>query len=239
MNMKKLVLLKSEMLKNQRFLAHRKGVSRIPLGFSNFPLGKKTIVYFSMFLLSVSLVFGASLSRDMPGRVSPGEEVEVTFSISGMDVGEEAGISEVIAEGITVKEQKVTGAEGTAKYELVGRNHKWGFKASSSSCSVTYKFDAPSEVGSYDFDAVYALPPANIDNIKSTLTVRVITCGDGFCEGDENSDNCESDCPKPAPPAEEEAKKVNVGLIIIVAIVVIGLIIYFVVSKKKKPELPV
>ena len=194
----------------------------------------KTIVYFSVFLLSISLVLGASLSRNMPGRVSPGEEVEVTFSISSMDVGKEAGVSEIVPEGITVKEQKVTGAEGTAKYELVGRNNKWSFKAASSSCSVTYKFDAPS-VGSYEFDAVYALPPANIDNIKSTLIVREITCGDGYCEGSENSDNCEQDCPKPAPPAEEEVpKETNVGLIIVVAIVIIGLIVYFVVTKKKR-----
>ncbi len=201
---------------------------------------KKAIIYFSIFLLSVSLVLGASLSRDMPKRVSPGEEVEVTFSISGMEVGKEAGVSEVIAEGITVKEQSVTGAEGTPTYEVVGRNNKWSFKASSSSSTVTYKFDAPA-VGTYDFDAVYALPPANINNIKSTLTVRVITCGDGVCEGDENSDNCEGDCPKPAPAVEEaeEPKKVNTGLIIVVAIVVIGLIIYFAVAKKKKPETPV
>ena len=194
---------------------------------------KKSIIYFSIFLLSMSLVLGASLSRSMPGRVSPGEEVKVTFSISGMEVGKEAGISEVMPAGITVKEQSVTGAEGTPKYEVVGRNNKWSFKASSSSCSVTYKFDAPA-VGTYDFDAVYALPPANIDNIKSSLTVREITCGDGVCEGGENSDNCEADCPKPAPPPVEEPKKTNVGLIIVVAIVVIGLIIYFVVIKKKK-----
>lgn len=183
----------------------------------------------------MSLVLGASLSRSMPGRVSPGEEVKVTFTISSMEVGKEAGISEVMPEEITIKEQSVTGAEGTPKYVVVGRNNKWSFKASSSSCSVTYKFDAPA-VGTYDFDAVYALPPANINNIKSTLTVRVITCGDGVCEGDENSDNCEADCPKPAPPVEEEPEKVNTGLIIVVAIVVVGLIIYFVLTKKKKKE---
>ena len=197
---------------------------------------KKTIVYFSMFLLTVSLALAASLSRDMPTRVSPGEEVKVTFSISGMDVGKEAGISEVVPVGITVKEQTVTGAEGTPTYEVVDTNHKWSFKASSSSCTVTYKFDAPA-VGTYNFDAVYALPPANINNIKSTLTVRTITCGDGFCEGDENSDNCVADCPKAQPTTEEVKGKPNiVGWVIAGVVVVIGLIVYFVVTKKKKVE---
>lgn len=199
---------------------------------------KKTIVYISIFLLSMSLVFGASLSRDMTSRVSPGDEVTVTFSISGMEVGKEAGISEVLPVEIKVKEQKVTGAEGTPTYQVAsGNNNKWSFKASSGSPTITYKFDAP-KVGTYEFDAVYALPPANIDNIKSTLTVRVITCGDGVCEGGENSDTCESDCPKPAPPpepvVEEEKGGVSTGLIIVAVIVIIGLIIYFFATKKKK-----
>lgn len=204
--------------------------------FSEFILGKKMMIYLAVFILSLSVAMAASLSRDMPSRVSPGEEVAVTFKISGMEVGKEAGISEVVPEGIDVKEQSVTGAEGTPIYKVVdGNNNKWSFEASSSSCTVTYKFDAPSGLGKYSFDAVYALPPANIDNIKSTLTVRTITCGDGFCEGSENSDNCEADCPKPVPPAvePEEKGKLNVGLIIIAAIVIIGLIIYFAVTKKK------
>ncbi len=198
---------------------------------------KKAIVYFSMFLLTVSLALAASLSRDMPTRVSPGEEVKVTFSISGMEVGKVAGISEVVPVGITVKEQTVTGAEGTTTYEVVDKNHKWSFKAASSSCTVAYKFDAPA-VGTYNFDAVYALPPANINNIKSTLTVRTINCGDGFCEGDENSDNCVADCPKAQPTTAGEVKeKPNVvGWIIAGVIVVIGLIVYFVVTKKKKKQ---
>jgi len=179
------------------------------------------------------MVIAASLTRDMPNRVSPGEEVTVTFSISGMEVGKEAGVSEIVPGEITVKEQEVEGAEGTPNYQVVDKNHKWAFKAASSSCSVEYKFNAPSEVGQYNFDAVYALPPANIDNIKSTLTVRVITCGDGYCEGDENSDNCEADCPKPAEKVEE--KPSVVGWVIVAVIVVVGLIIYFAVVKKKKP----
>lgn len=201
---------------------------------------KKAIIYFSIFMLSISMVLAASLSRDMPSRVSPGDEVEVKFTISGMEIGKEAGVSEIVPEGITVKTQTVTGAEGTPQYTVKDKtNHKWGFTASSSSCTISYKFYAPDEVRAYSFDAVYALPPANIDNIKSTLTVRVITCGDGVCEGDENSDNCESDCPKPAPPAVEvpeevEEKKAPIGLIIAAAIVVIGLIIYFWITRKKK-----
>jgi len=199
---------------------------------------KKTILYLVVFILSLSLVTAASLSRSMPSRVSPGEEVEVTFSISNMEVGKEAGVSEVVPAGIRVKEQSVSGAEGAPQYRIADKtNHKWSFTASSGSPTVTYRFDAPSTEGAYSFDAVYALPPANIDNIKSTLTVRVITCGDGYCEGGENSDTCESDCPKPAPAAEpvvEEKGKVNVGLIIIAVIVVLGLIIYFAVGKKKK-----
>jgi hypothetical protein len=199
----------------------------------------KPIVYFVVFILSLSAVMAASLTRSMPSRVSPGEEVTVTFSISGMEVGKEAGISEVVPDAITVKEQMVSGAEGTPAYEIKNKtNNKWAFTASSSSPSVTYKFDAPSELGSYNFDALYVLPPAVIDNIKSTLTVREITCGDGFCEGSENSDTCESDCPKPVPSTPPEEKgKVNVGLIIILVIVILGLIGYFVYKKiyaKKK-----
>ena len=70
MNVEKPRLLKSKMLKNQRFLAPRKVVSRIPLGFSNFPLGNRKalspliatvlLVVFALVIGTITMNWGRS-----------------------------------------------------------------------------------------------------------------------------------------------------------------------------------
>ena len=147
----------------------------------------KAIIYLITFMISFNIVMAASISREMPGRVSPNEEGTVIFKIKDMEIGKEAGISEVVPVGIVVTSYSITGAADSPKYEIKGSNHKWSFEAASKTPTVTYKFTAK-EIGTYEFDAVYALPPSNIGNIDSRLTVRVVKCGDNVCEGNENKD---------------------------------------------------
>ena len=137
------------------------------------------------------------------------------------------------------------------KNKKTGNEHQWSFTASRANPSITYTTVVPSgALGNYNFDAVYVLPPANIDNLRKTLNVRVITCGDGVCEGNENSDNCVQDCPLPPPPAEpqppavvEEEQTTEKGgvaggmiVLIVIIIVAVGAFIYM---RKKKPSAPV
>ena len=208
---------------------------------------KKLVIYPVMFLMLTGIVMAASMSRSMPDRIQPGETLTVTFSVSGMETGKEVALSEILPTGWTISTWDVSGSE-EAKADVTykkktGTEYQWSFTAANANPSITYTATVPSAVGTYDFDAVYMLPPANMDNLKKTLTVRVITCGDGVCEGGENSDNCEADCPKPAPPAEGPAVEegaeeeggggVPIALIVIVVVAAIAIFLYM---KKKKPQ---
>jgi len=211
--------------------------------FSNFPLGKKTIVYLVMGLLLLSVVLAASVSRDLPRRADPNSDVKIKLQISGADSSGVITVEEDLPAGVSVKDWSVTGAT-EAKADITTREkdgrYGWSFTPSAGSVTVEYTI----AVGSSDLTLgtlVYFDPSGQGKVDSQTLNVGPITCGDGICEGDENSDNCEADCPKPAvaPPTPEPEVEVAegkpaTGIIIVVAIVLIGIIIFFATRKKKK-----
>ena len=205
----------------------------------------KTIVYIMMGLLVLSLGFAASVSRDLPARADPNSELTVKLQISGADSTGVIALEEELPADATVKDWSVTGAtEAKADIETREKNgrYAWTFTPSGSSATVEYKID----VGASDvtFGALIYFDKAGQGKVDGqTLRVAPITCGDGICEGDENSDNCEADCPKAAPSAEAPAepepvveKKSNTGIIIAAAVVIVGIIVFALTKKKKKPE---
>lgn len=202
---------------------------------------KKITAYLAVFLLSISLVFAASVSRDLPGRADPSTELTVKLQISGADSSGLLTLEEELPEGITIKDWSVTGAaesKGDISTRVQDNRYGWSFTPSGSSATVEYKID----LGSSDisFGALVFFDKAGQGKVDSqTLKVAPITCGDGICEGTENSDNCEADCPKPAEPSEPKpieapSKTSMTGWIIFLVIIVIGVIAYFIVVKKKK-----
>ena len=203
----------------------------------------KTIVYFMMGLLVLSVVFGASVNRDLPQRADPNSELAVRLQISGADSSGVLAIEEDLPEGLSVKSWEVTGAT-EAKSDITTRDKDgrfaWSFTPSGTSATVEYKID----VGASDvtFGTLVFFDAAGQGKVDAaTLKVAPITCGDGLCEGNENSDNCEADCPKatppPAePPAEvpEEKAGIPIGVIVGIIIAIVLIIIIAVAMKKKK-----
>jgi hypothetical protein len=218
----------------------------------------KLIAYAVVFLLIASLAMAADMSRSMPDKVSPGDTITVTFPVSGMEVGKQVALSEVVPAGWKISDWTVSGSKeakaAVTFAEKTGGEYQWSFTASSESPSVSYTLKVPSTaLGSYNFDAVYILPPANMNNLKKALTVRVITCGDGTCEGTENSDNCVADCPKAAPPVttptetpstptEETGKGISgktlvIGLVIVIVIVALFFLVKHMNKRGKRKQL--
>ena len=216
---------------------------------------KKLILLPVLFLLTLSMVLAASVSRNMPDRVDPGAEVEVTLTLNEAPVGEAVIIADSIPNTITVKSWEVLGSEeakADVSYQQKAsqkegfQRHSWEFTTASGAPSVIYKFDAPVVVGSYVFETRW-ITSEGFSKDSTTLIVRTISCGDGVCEGNENSDTCEADCPKPVPPAptptpapteepkvEEPAGKVPVAWIIAAVVVILGIILIVVYQKKKQ-----
>ena len=209
---------------------------------------KKVLVFLIACILMSTIVFAASVSRDIPSRISPGEEVKVELRISSIslsDVVKTFAVEESLPTGFELSDWSITGVEESksdVKTDFSGNNHKFEFTPTGV-VTISYSTTAPSGEGSYDFKATWfdlsGMSGAN--DGKSKVTVRTITCGDSICEGSENEGNCEADCKKAAAPEpevveEEEPKQPGldvVGLIVILAIVIIGLVIYFSVTKKK------
>lgn len=207
---------------------------------------RKIIVYLTIFLLSISMVFAASVSRDLPSRADPNSELTVKLMVSGADTSGLFTLEEALPAGVTVKDWTVTGAT-EAKSAITTRvkdgYYGWSFTPSGSSVTVEYTID----LGSTDvsFGTLVFFDKAGQGNVNGqTLKVAPMTCGDGICEGTENSDNCEADCPKAPPPAtptettpvaEGEAPTNGwIWYIVIAAIVIIAIVIFSKKGKKKE-----
>ena len=208
---------------------------------------KKMTAYLAIFLLTMSMAFAASVSRSLPGRADPNSELTVKLQISGADSSGLLTLEEVLPEGMTVKDWTISGAKeekSAISTRIVDNRYGWSFTPSGSSATIEYTIDLGSSDAS--FGSLVFFDKAGQGNIAAqTLRVAAVTCGDGTCEGGENSDNCEADCPKAAPPAEptptEEPKPIEApsktswpGWATFLVIVVVGLVVYFVFVKKKK-----
>lgn len=175
------------------------------------------------FLLTMSFAYAATLSKSAPKNIEPGNTLTVTFRIGGMEEGEVFSIEEMIVNELPIKDYEIEGAEKTeaeAEYEKKSSSdgkktrHSWVYQATTPNPKLTYTVDVPSTLeGNYVLDTIYILPPAKMDNIKSNLRIGEIVCGDGYCEGNEDSSNCLEDCPKAEKEAEsEEQPEVSGGL---------------------------
>ena len=197
-------------------------------------------------LMSFS-VMAASVSTNMPSRVSPGDNLAVSFSVSGVTAGELFTLEEKVPVGWTVSSWDVTGAKGgkdKVNYRYVSSDNRHGFSYNSegSSSQITLNVKVPATaMGNYNFDAVY-FDSSGQAKSQATLTVRTITCGDGVCEGSENTGNCVKDCPapvqpgpstptEPLPPAKKPSS--NSTLIIVAVAAIAALIAWWFLRKKK------
>ena len=209
---------------------------------------RKLLVLPIIFLLALSVALAASVSRDMPSRADPGSEVQVTLTLNGATAGEGVAIEDTIPNTIAVKSWEISGsqeAKADVSYQKKASQkegfdrHSWAFTAVGSP-SITYKFDAPA-VGGYEFDVRW-ITSEGFSHSASTLAVRTITCGDGACEGNENTDNCAADCPKPAeaapsavaPKAIEAPGKAPVAWIIAAVVIILGIVLIVMYQKKKQ-----
>mgnify|MGYP001598553029 CR=1 FL=1 len=212
---------------------------------------KKLMVFFVIFALMAVSVLAGSVSRSMPSRIQPGQTLTVTLSISGATADKSFTLEDVIPAGLKIKEWTVTGAKESKEAINIrekGNNFGWSFTPTSSSASVEYKIDLPNNEATYTFGKVVWFDPSGqgIEASSPTLTVANVRCGDGICEGNENSDNCVQDCPKPAPaqpaaPAAPEEKAIEkkplsttaLAWIVVAIIVVVAAVGYFMWQKKK------
>ena len=210
---------------------------------------RKIMIFLVIFALMASTVLAGTVTRNMPSRIQPGQTLTVILDISATP-GQLFTLEDVIPAGLSIKEWTVNGAQ-ESKDQVSTRTKDnrfgWSFTPTGSSASVEYKIDLPNTESSYTFGKVVWFDPSGQGSESSTptLTVAVIRCGDGVCEGSENSDNCVQDCPKPtapAPQAQPQAAAQKTGLsstaltVIVVVIIVILAAIGFVMWQKKKSQ---
>lgn len=208
---------------------------------------KKILIFFMVFVLMASAVLAGTVSRSMPSRIQPGQTLTVTLSVSGATAGKLFTLEDVIPAGLKIKEWKVTGAQ-EAKEAISTRETDnrfgWSFTSASDTASVEYKIDLSGAEASYSFGKIVWFDPngQGTESSSPTLTVATIRCGDSVCEGNENSDNCVQDCPKPAPPtqpptavapAPSRLSTTAIAWIIVAVIVVLAAVGYFMMQKKK------
>lgn len=202
-------------------------------------------------ILSIS-VLAASVSRNMPSRVSPGDDVAVTFSVSGVKAGELFTLEDQVPAGWQFASWDVVGAKGgkdKVNHRYVAADNRHGFsyesEGSNSRISFNVKVPATASLGTYNFDAVY-FDSSGQGRSQGSVTVRKIACGDGVCEGSENTQACVADCPAPAPqpasaptqpsaPVPAAKKPTSKGtLYVVILVAVAALIAWWLLKKRKK-----
>lgn len=213
---------------------------------------RKVFLHLIIFLLAISFAFAASVSRDLPGRADPNSELTVKLQISGADTSGLLTLEEELPEGMIVKDWTVTGA-AEAKDSITIRDqdgrYGWSFTPTGSSATVEYTID----LGSSDvtFGTLVFFDAGGQGKTDSqTLRVAVISCGDGICEGDENSDTCVADCPVAAPQEEAPAPEVveepipvkapgkaPVAWVIAAVVIILGIVLIVAYQKKKNQSL--
>lgn len=209
---------------------------------------KKIWMFFIVFILMASMALAGSVSRSMPGRIQPGQTLTVTLSVSGATAGKLFTLEDVIPAGLKIKEWKVTGAqEAKEAISIREKDNRfgWSFTPTSDSASVEYKIDLPNSEAAYTFGKIVWFDPSGqgAESASPILTVAAIKCGDGICEGSENSDNCVQDCPKPAAPsatapaaapsAPSGMSTTTIAWIVVAIIIVVAAIGYFMTQRRK------
>ncbi len=211
---------------------------------------RKILLYAFALVMLVSLVSAASVSRNMPSRISPGEDLAVVFDVSSAETGKSFTLEDTVPANWDFKSWEVTGAQESKdkiNHRFVdGTRHGWVFTASSSNLQIKYVLAVPSnaEFKSYPFSAVY-FDASGFQKSDASVLVRQVSCGDSVCEGSENTDNCIADCPKPAPATQPAETTASAGekkegqfdplpIVIVAVIVVVGVIAYFLFFRKKR-----
>jgi len=208
---------------------------------------------FTILVLSFSLVTvvtAASVARNMPKRVSPGESFSVEFKVTNAVTGKLFILEDKLPQGFSFNSWDVSGAaepKESIKTRFLKDEQKyaWSFTPTKPTVSIKYTTTAPTATGEYFFDAIWFDPNGQSRN-KEKVVVRVITCGDGFCEGGETESSCPKDCEKAAPtkekPPKEEVKEEApptkekppkwIGLVIVVVLLLVAALIYYFMREK-------
>ncbi len=207
-----------------------------------------------LFLLLAAPAFAASVSRSMPTRAEPGATFTVTFSITSAIPNELFTLEDQLPSGWTIKGWSVTGSTEAKEQISTSFNpprYGWSFTPSGSSATISYTVTAPSTEGTYSFDAVWFDRNGQSRGTQAVV-VKAIRCGDGICEGTENSGNCAQDCPvatttlpqatiTSAPTtttqltaAELPKANMNTWLIVLLIIILIALLIFLFSIRKKR-----
>jgi len=215
---------------------------------------KKLIIFFVIMAFLAASVLAGTVSRNIPSRIEPGKTLTVTLTISGATAGKLFALEDVIASGLKIKEWTVTGSQEPKESITIREKDNrfgWSFTPTGASATVEYKIDLPNNPSTYTFGKMVWFDPSGqgAESSQPTLTVAPIKCGDGICEGNENSDNCVPDCPKAAPaPAQQPVQQpsakqqqtaasgmstTTIAWIVVGLIVVVAAIGYFVWQKKK------
>ncbi len=163
---------------------------------------KKSMILTISLLLVIGAVNAESITRTIsPSRIAGGESVTVTFNIA-TESPKGFALSDSMPSGWSLSEWSVSGfSQDYITVTTTGRNIDVEFDTSVeslSSATFTYTATAPSTEAAYSFGPyLYAQStPTAVGQERAipSVTVRTITCGDGFCENAENCSSCVSDC---------------------------------------------
>ncbi len=215
---------------------------------------KKLLVFPIIFILTLSVVLAAGVTRNMPYGAEPGSTIQVTLALSGVTQGSAVKMEDTIPSSFKLESWDVSDSMETKVNLNYGKlskkegfdTHSWAF-TSKKAPTVTYNLIVPTTPGTYEFDVSW-LSLDGSGNEASTLNVAV---GAGSQSAPPQTTPTEANPPaeeaKPtetsstssAPATPQPTKpsgKVPVTAIVIVAAIILIILFMAMNSKKQKKQ---
>lgn len=204
----------------------------------------KKLLLIIMLLMFSSLAMAATVTRDMPNRILPGQELTVTLRLSNIDSeGIAMAIEDTIPSSLTIKEWNIQGTtqfKDEIDYRFENNRAAWAFIPSGTTATITYKIQLPNQETTYNFGPLVWFDKAGMSPQGAGTASLLVTTQP------EPTTTTQAPVTTTIQPTTttiqepiteeiiEETKSSNNTLIIVIVLLAIaGIVAYFLLNKKK------
>jgi hypothetical protein len=202
----------------------------------------KKLLLIIMLLMFSSLAMAATVTRDMPTRILPNQELTVTLRLTNIDSeGVAMAVEDTIPNTLSIKEWNIQGTtqfEDEIDYRFENNRAAWAFIPSSTSATITYKIQLPNQETTYNFGPLVWFDKAGMSpQGAGTASLLVTTQPEPTTTTTTMQPVTTTTMQESIPEEiiEEEIvveKRNNVWLFVVLILIVVAIVAYFIFKKK-------
>lgn len=206
---------------------------------------KKLILILGL-ILCITFVSAADYTIEFPDTVTTSDPFTITHTFTSLNVSEQVAIGMRMDERLIFEWQANTD-ENEDLVSFEDNQSKWVLTAVEDNIELTLTFDAPTEEGKYDFEAITIFPPGNHERKTWSMVVEGVTppveepqedqpeIVEDDVSQDGDAENITGEFEIVVPPEEKLSFNWKIGFLILLLFVV-GTLLYLSRAKKGESE---